>query len=84
MINKEKPNEEVGNVYISLTTKQTPFKSITLSNILVSFTEGADLLGESEPYVIARIGGWAARTEVGDANRYTFKKNLELKYSVEE
>lgn len=57
---------------------------MNLDSLAVTFIEGADLLGDSEPYIVARVGGWSARTETGDGNKFSFKKGLEIKYFDEE
>lgn len=44
-------------------------------------TQGADLIGESEPYVYFKIGGASNRTETADKLKASFKRSIELKYS---
>ncbi len=42
------------------------------------------MIGESEPYIVARLGGASNRTETGDKNVYNFKKGIELKFCDED
>jgi hypothetical protein len=59
-----------------LSVKQVASKIVTLEAIGVELTEGADMIGESEPYIVARLGGASNRTETGDKNTYNFKKGI--------
>ena len=74
----------MGSVVLVLTVKQYPAKTLLLENINVSFSHDSDLIGESEPYLVARLGGATARTETGNKNNTNFKRKLELKYADEE
>ena len=68
--------EEMGSLVLNLTVKQVTAKTLTLENICVSFSESSDLIGESEPYLVAKIGGATARTETGNKNNTNFKRKL--------
>lgn len=78
------PTEDAGTITVTFASKTVLSKIVNLSSVYVSFTEGEDLFGDSEPFVVAKIGGWSARTETGDSQRLTFKKGLELKFSTED
>lgn len=73
--------EEVGSITLNLTVKQIPAKIINLDNIGVEFIEGGDMIGESQPYIVARIGGASNRTQTGDKNKWVYKRGIELKCS---
>lgn len=76
--------EEIGAMTVNFTSKVVPSKVLTLSNVFVNFGEGSELISEADPYVVARVGNWCARTETGSSQRLTFKRSLEIKYSHEE
>lgn len=42
----------------------------------MKLNSSGDILGGSEPYVVGRIGGWANRTETGDGQEVSFKKDI--------
>lgn len=66
----------MGSITLSLNVKQVPSKIMTLEAIVIELDESADLIGESEPYIVARLGGASGRTETGDKNVYNFKKAI--------
>ena len=74
----------MGSVVLVLNVKQYPAKTLVLDNICVSFSHDSDLIGESEPYLVAKVGGATARTETGNKNNTNFKRKLELRYSDED
>ena len=59
---KSKDGEDAGSIFVSLTCEKVPARSITLTNIKCKFDEKGDILGSSEPYVVATVGGWSGRT----------------------
>ncbi len=80
----DEDKKSAGFITLSLNVKQVPAKIISIDNINIEFTEGTDIIGQSQPYVIMRIGGASNRTETGDKNKVAFKRSFELKYSDEE
>jgi hypothetical protein len=76
--------KEAGSVTLTLGVKQVPAKIVALDGLSVELMEGADIIGESEPYIVARLGGASNRTETGDKNTYTFKRGIELKCGDED
>lgn len=42
------------------------------------------MIGDSEPYIVLRIGGASNRTETGDKNKCQFKRGIQLKYNDED
>jgi hypothetical protein len=66
----------MGSITLSLNIKQVPSKILSLDAIGIELSEGADMIGESEPYVVARLGGASNRTETGDKNIFNFKKGI--------
>lgn len=73
----------MGTITLGLNIKQVPSKIMTLEAIGIELEESADMIGESEPYIVARLGGASGRTETGDKNIYNFKKAIEIKYFEE-
>lgn len=74
----------MGSITLNLSVKQVPSKIVILEAIGIELSEGADMIGESEPYIVAKLGGTSNRTETGDKNIYNFKKGIELKYFDED
>ncbi len=61
-----KEDKEIGILALDLTAeKVTSCKTITLSDIKVKLLKSGDILGSSDPYIVAKIGGWSGRTETG-------------------
>ena len=72
-----------GHIYVTMTSEKVASRTINLTDIKVKTLKSADILGSSDLYIIAKIGGWAARTETGEGNEFAFKKGLELKFDKE-
>lgn len=63
-----KEGKHFGDIILTLNVKKVVCKSIQISDMKVKLASSADILGQSEPYIIARVGGWSGRTETGDGN----------------
>ena len=48
----------MGCIYLTLAYEKVTCRSILLSEIKVKMTKSGDILGSSDPYIIAKIGGW--------------------------
>lgn len=73
----------VGSIYVTLTSEKVTCRSMTLSEIKVKMNKSGDILGSSDPYIIAKIGGWEGRTETGEGNEFSFKKSIDLRFDKE-
>lgn len=49
---------------MTLEAKKVVSRCLHLTNINLKIESGNDIIGSSEPYIVGRIGGWSARTEV--------------------
>jgi len=41
----------------------------------------ADIIGDSDVYLVAKIGGWSCRSETQSGKDIAYAKSLTLKYS---
>ena len=60
---KNKGNEHIGDLMLSIDKKKVECKTMKVSEIKLKIKSGNDIIGTSEPYVLGKIGGWTARTE---------------------
>lgn len=47
-----------------MSIKQVEKKTVTLKKIGLSLKKSGDFIGSSEPFVVAKVGGSSARTQV--------------------
>ena len=59
-------------------------KSITLSSIALDLQTKGDFIGSSEPFIVAKVGGFSGRTETCEKDACKFKKNITLNFHQEE
>lgn len=58
-------------------------KTLKMTDIKVKLLKCGDLFGSSEPYVIAKVGEWSARTETGNGQEVVFDRELEIRFNDE-
>jgi hypothetical protein len=76
----EEGKEEVATATLSVTFKQAACRVLALDSIVATMAEDGDLIGESQPFVLAQVGSCVGRTETGEQSKVTFKRGIELKF----
>lgn len=76
-------NNHFGDIILNISKKSVVNRELTLTDMKVKLAVSADIIGDSDVYLVARIGGWSCRTETISGKEITFTKNLDLKYSDE-
>lgn len=59
---KNEEGEHFGDIILTLTVKKVVCKTINITDIKVKLGAGGDMIGKSDPFVNAKIGGWTGRT----------------------
>ena len=75
--------KHIGDLVLSIEKKKVACRSLTLENVCLKIKSGNDIIGSSEPYIVGKIGGWSARTEVSEGEEIKFQKSLNFKFSDE-
>lgn len=52
-----------GDIILNISKKNVVNRQISLTDIKVKLGVSGDIVGESDVYLIGRIGGWSCRTE---------------------
>lgn len=60
MLNRR--DKHFGDINVNISTKKVTKRELNLTDIKVKYVVSADIVGQSDMYVIARIGGWACQT----------------------
>ena len=55
--------KKIGLLKIDLTCSKVVSKTISLTSIKLKTENSSDIIGDSDSFVVSRIGGWTARTE---------------------
>ena len=73
---KNEKGEDIGDLILNIEKKVVECRVVTLSEIGIQIEGGSDWFGNSEPYVIGKIGGWTGRTETSSGIKIKFKKQI--------
>jgi hypothetical protein len=79
----DRKNVHFGDIIIEVSKKSVILREITLDDLKVKLGVSADIIGDSDVYLVATIGGWVTRTETLSGKDLSYSKSLVLKYSDE-
>ena len=74
-------NIHFGDIIVNLSNKTVINRELTLTDMKVKLGVSADIIGDSDVYLVAKIGGWSCRSETQSGKDITYAKSLTLKYS---
>lgn len=74
-------NIHFGDIIVNLSNKTVINRELTLTDMKVKLGVSADIIGDSDVYLVAKIGGWSCRSETLSGKDIAYAKSLTLKYS---
>lgn len=54
--------EHVGDIIVNAKVKKTPFRELTITEIKLNVKKSADIVGDPEMYIVAKVAGLTRRT----------------------